>query len=301
MQIIFLKPYFNEKIWGGTKLASFGYSLPSKHIGEAWVVSGYKNKSSIILNGKYKGKNLYFLYHKHPELFNNPSTDEYPLMVKLLDCNDKLSVQVHPKDRYAKKHYNEFGKNECWYFLGAKRNANIIYGHTAKSKKQLTNLVKQGNWKKLLKNKKVEKDGFVYVPTGTIHGLNSGLLVYELQQSSDITFRLYDYERQKLDPSRKLHINESLDNIDVPFKTPKFKCDKDTIIKTKAFVLKKINNINKKTYSYKKAKWLQLTVIGGKGTINEVPIKKGDSFLLVGKQEKFTLQGKIQILLSYTN
>ena len=92
------------------------------------------------------------------------------------------------------------------------------------------------------------------MPTGTIHGLNSGLLVYELQQSSDITFRLYDYEHQKLDPSRKLHINESLDNFDVPFKTPKFKCDKDTIIKTKAFVLKKINNINKKTYSYKKAK-----------------------------------------------
>ncbi len=302
MEILFLKPYFSEKIWGADNLKQFGFKLPSKHVGEAWVISGYKDKSSLIANGKYKGIDLYNLYKKYPKLFNNPKTKEYPLLVKLLDCNDDLSVQVHPKDKYAKEHFNEFGKNECWYVLNAKSNSSIVYGHNAKNHKELVKQVKNGEWKKLLKNKKVKTNDFVYVPTGTIHALKAGLLIYELQQSSDVTFRLYDYDRQKIDPSRKLHVDESLANISAPFKTPKFIHNKNTLIKTKSFTLLNIKNTSKKAYSFSKAKWLQCTVIGGSGTINSQKIKKGDSFIVLGKQpQKFSLTGKVNILLSYPN
>ncbi len=303
-KILFLKPYFSEKIWGSDNLKQFGFKLPSSHTGEAWVVSGYKGKSSVITNGEYKGISLYDLYKKNKKIFNNPKTKEYPLLVKLLDCNDDLSIQVHPKDKYAKEHFNEFGKNECWYVLGAKKNGSIIYGHNAKTKKELVSQVKNGEWKKLLKNKKVKHGDFIYVPTGTIHALKSGLLIYELQQSSDVTFRLYDYDRQKVDPSRKLHIKESLDNISAPFEIPKYTKNKETLIKTKSFTLKKINNSSQKTYFYRKAKWLQCTVIDGLGELVNFKqkIKKGDSFLVVGKSKmELKVKGKVKILVSYAN
>lgn len=303
-EIIFLKPYFSEKIWGSNHLTKYGFKLPYKHTGEAWVISGYKGKSSIIINGKYKNKSLYDLYQQHKELFNNPKTKEYPLLVKLLDCNDDLSIQVHPKDKYAQTHLNEFGKNECWYVIDAKANSSIIYGHNAKTKKELVQSINHGEWNKLLKDKKIKKGDFIYVPTGTIHALKKGLLIYELQQSSDITFRLYDYDRQKIDPSRKLNVKESIANISCPFKTPKFTHSKDLLIKTKAFSLYKIINKKHKAYSFNEAKWLQCTVLDGKGTITNLnqKIKKGDSFLVLGKDKKgLVLDGLVTVLVSYAN
>ncbi len=299
-EILFLSPYFEQKIWGGQKLKKYGFNLPSKNVGEAWIISAYPNKSSLITNGDFKGKTLYEVFLKNKkELFHNYQSDKYPLLVKLLDCNDDLSVQVHPKDKYALKNYNELGKNECWYILSARKNADIIYGHNAKTKKQLIEMINKNQWNKLLKKKKVKKDSFIYVPAGTIHAINGGLLIYELQQSSDITFRLYDYDRQKKDPSRKLHTQESILNIDVPFKNPKYISNNKYLIKNKYFTLEKINNKLTKTYEFRKSLWLQCSVIEGKGKLNDQHlIKKGDSFLICNDQ-KMKLSGSVQVLVSY--
>lgn len=305
-QILFVSPYFSEKIWGSDNLKQYGYKLPSKHIGEAWAISGYKNKSSIVLNGKYKGMNLYDLYHKYrKEMFGNWKSPEYPLLTKLLDCNQSLSVQVHPLAKYAKQHFNEPAKNECWYVINAKPNAKIIYGHNAKNKAEFKQMVQKGEWKKLLKEKPVKKGDLIYVPAGTIHALNDGLLIYELQQSSDITFRLYDYDRQKIDPSRKLHTQESIVNTVVPFTNPKIIKNRKYLVKVPSFSLSEINNNKLTSYSWPDAKWLQCTVISGNGKIKEFnnqSIKKGDSFLVVGnKKMELTITGKVKVLVGMTN
>lgn len=113
--ILFLKPYFEVKPWAGKELNNM-YDCPS-NTGEAWIVSGYKNKSSIILNGKYKNKTLRWLWRNQPELFGGYTEKEFPLLLKLISASKDLSVQVHPNDDYALKKYNQLGKFECWYIL----------------------------------------------------------------------------------------------------------------------------------------------------------------------------------------
>lgn len=298
--IYFLKPYFENKIWGSSNLKKFNLKIKNNHVGEAWIISGYHGKSSTITNGKYKNKTLEWLFKNKPEIFNNSNIKEYPLLTKILDCNDKLSVQVHPDDQYARKNYSQLGKNECWYILGAKKDASIIYGHNAKTKKQLVDWVKQNEWKKLLRIKKVKKGDFVFVPTGTIHAINANIMIYELQQSSDLTFRLYDYNRLSNGKPRPLHIKESLDVITVPHKDFKVNKKSNVLTDSKFFKLVKIDNVSTKKYTFNDAQWLQVSIISGKGILNnQKEIKVGDSFIIASKIDYFTLSGKLTALVSY--
>ena len=224
----------------------------------------------------------------HRELFSNYKGEQYPLLAKILDCNDSLSVQVHPN--------NKQGKNECWYFLDAKKGADIVYGHTAKTKEEFIKLVTSNKWSKLLKYKKVKPGDFVYVNAGCLHALNKGIVVYELQQSSDLTYRLYDYNRN----SRPVHVKESIASTTVPFKAPTFYKDKNTLIKTNFFTLKQIKNVGEKKYKFNEACWIQATVIDGSGTLNtKYKIKKGTSFILSSDQKEFKLKGKMTLFVSF--
>ena len=125
--IIFLEPVFAERIWGGRNLEKFNYAIPEGNIGEAWVIAAHENGSSLIKNGELKGLTLKEAYEKRPELFTKKKYDKFPLLVKILDASDYLSVQVHPEDDYARVNENgELGKTECWYVLDAKENAELI-------------------------------------------------------------------------------------------------------------------------------------------------------------------------------
>ena len=297
--IFFLKPYLNRKVWGGTHLKQFNIALNgAKDIGEAWIISGYPEKSSIITNGKFKNKTLEEVFIKHKKLFDNYEYDKYPLLVKLLDCNDDLSVQVHPGDKYALKHYDELGKNECWYVLKTKKNASIVNGHNAKTKKQLEEFIKNKNWKKLLRIKKIKEHDVIFIPAGCVHAINSGVVLYEIQQSSDLTFRVYDYDRNI--KSRPLHIKESLKSITVPFKEPKLTNNKNILIENKYFHLIRIQNKSHKKYEFKNARWIQATVIDGKGKLdNKYNLIKGASFILTSEVKQFTLDGNLTLLISF--
>ena len=119
-KLLFLQPYFQNKIWGGTRLKTeYGYDIPSDHTGECWAISAHQNGPAVVMNGSYKGQTLTDVFAAHRELFGNQPGDRFPMLTKILDAKTNLSVQVHPDDEYAAVHEHELGKTECWYVLAA--------------------------------------------------------------------------------------------------------------------------------------------------------------------------------------
>ena len=140
--ILFLKPVFKEMIWGGSRLKEqFGYEIPGDHTGECWAISAHPNGDCIVKEGPYEGRTLSEMWTSHPELFGSPGLDRFPLLIKIIDAKDDLSIQVHPDDAYAKEHENgSLGKTECWYILDCKEDARIVIGHNAKTQKELEDM-----------------------------------------------------------------------------------------------------------------------------------------------------------------
>ncbi|OYD07464.1 mannose-6-phosphate isomerase, class I [Paludifilum halophilum] len=218
-QPVFLEPVFQERIWGGTALRDrFGYSIPSEHTGECWAISAHPHGQSTVREGPYQGLTLGELWEKHRELFGDFPGETFPLLTKILDANADLSVQVHPDDDYARIHEEgEQGKTECWYIIDCREGAELIFGHHAGTKQELKEMIDQGRWSDLLRRIKIRPGDFLYVPSGTVHALCAGTLVLETQQSSDTTYRVYDYDRtDDRGNNRELHIDKALDVITVP-------------------------------------------------------------------------------------
>lgn len=209
MNIIPLQPHYQYRLWGGSRLRQYGFQFDESSIGEAWTASALEQGGSIVSEGPYKGKTLRDLYREAPHLFDSRDS-EFPLLIKWIDANDDLSIQVHPNNRLAESLEGEpYGKNECWYILDAPPSAEIVYGHTYETSDDLKEALATGKVMEGLIRKPVQKGDFLYVPAGTIHALTKGISVLEIQQSSDTTYRLYDYER--LDQSgkqRELHVEK---------------------------------------------------------------------------------------------
>ncbi|MBV7389422.1 mannose-6-phosphate isomerase, class I [Enterococcus alishanensis] len=222
MEPLFLKPVFQEKIWGGNRLNTvFGFDLPNDKIGEDWAISGHPHGESIVENGEFKGQKISQLWKNQRELFGNQAGEVFPLLTKILDAEDDLSVQVHPDDAYGMAHEGELGKTECWYIISAEPGASIVYGHNAKTREELAEMIHDEKWDQLLRRIPVKAGDFYYVPSGTMHAIGKGIMILETQQSSDTTYRVYDYDRKddqgKL---RELHIQQSIDVMTVPATTP---------------------------------------------------------------------------------
>lgn len=219
---LFLKGVFKEKIWGGSKLESqYDYAIPSSKTGELWAISAHENGPSTVMNGEFQGKTLNELWQSSPELFGNPDENVFPLLTKIIDAEDDLSVQVHPDDDYGLEKEGELGKTECWYILAADEGSEIIYGHHAQTTDELEEMITQGDWDNLLRRIPVKAGDFFYVPSGTIHAIGSGIMILETQQSSDTTYRVYDYDRVQDDGDlRDLHIIDSLAVTTVPHFDP---------------------------------------------------------------------------------
>jgi len=310
---IFLTPVFKERIWGGVKLGTeFGYDIESQLTGECWAVSGHPHGQSMVRNGPYKNRTLGSLWEKNRELFGNIEGDVFPLLTKILDANKDLSIQVHPNDSYAKEHENgELGKTECWYVIDCDENAEIIFGHSAQTYKELKEMIEQGEWSRLLKRVKVKPGDFFYVPSGTIHALCTGVLILETQQCSDTTYRVYDYDRVDQNGlKRELHINKSLDVITVPHKSlnviPLPKEIKGgritTFVKETYFSVYKWEVNTSATFTQDQS-FLICSVIEGAGEIciekDVYALKKGDHFILPYGLGNFELIGNLELIVSH--
>lgn len=312
---IFLTPVFQERIWGGTRLRdTFAYNIISEQTGECWAISAHPNGQSIVRDGEFKGFKLGDLYERHPELFGNPMTPVFPLLTKILDANKDLSVQVHPDDSYARAYENgELGKTECWYIIDCKEGAEVIIGHHAKSGEELKAMIANKEWELLLRREKIKPGDFFYVPSGTIHALCEGTLVLETQQSSDTTYRVYDYERvDENGMVRELHLEKALDVITVPHRasagTPKIEatgnCKTTTFVEESYFSVYKWEVSGETTLAVK-AKYLLASVIAGAGELEHsgvnYPLNKGDHFILPVDFGEFLLKGELSLIISEAN
>lgn len=313
MQPLFLKPVFKERIWGGTALQTeFDYDIPINKTGECWAISAHPNGPSIIENGLYAGMALDELWREHPELFGNPKEEVFPLLTKILDANMDLSVQVHPEDAYAKVHESgELGKTECWFILDCKEGADMIFGHNAKTKEELIQQINLGNWNELLGRVKIKPGDFFYVPSGTIHALCEGTLVLETQQSSDTTYRVYDYNRRDAEGNlRDLHLKKAIDVTTVPHHdtgvAPKVQKQENititTFVESEFFSVYKWDIEGKVTFSFND-QYILLSVIKGDGTLvhncEKYSLKKGTHFIIPVGLGEFELDGDCELIVSH--
>ena len=314
---IFLKPVFQERIWGGQKLRTqFQYDIPNDQTGEAWVISAHPNGPSEITNGPLAGKTLIDAWEEHGELFNKKagSHEEYPLLVKILDANDDLSVQVHPDDQYAREAEGQpYGKTECWYVLNAEPEAKIVLGHNAASREELGQMMDQGEWNQLLKYTEVKTGDFIYVPSGTIHAIGKGIVILETQQSSDITYRVYDYDRTDANgQKRELHLDKAKEVTNVPHQ-PAVTEQSEEVIEglTKKRLVKETYftvehwTLNAAVSQRLEKDFLQVSVIEGSGEITidgkTIPFEKGSHFILPYGIEAYSLTGKAEFIVSWVS
>jgi mannose-6-phosphate isomerase len=311
---IFLKPVFKDRIWGGTKLRNeFGYDIPSETTGECWGISAHSNGPSEVVNGPLKGKTLDQVWDEHRELFADQKGEDFPLLVKILDAKTDLSVQVHPDDSYAREVEGEaFGKTECWYVIDCEPGAELVYGHHAGSKLQFEEMVADNRWNDLLRKVEIKPGDFVYVPNGTIHAIGAGTMILETQQSSDITYRVYDYDRRDdAGNTRELHIEKSIEVAMIPHQDADFEpvlsANEDLrikkLIKENYFTVYHWN-LEGSVAAVDNPSYLLVSVLEGEGELkigdqSSSTFKKGDHFIVPSTVKNFGLEGDAKFIVSH--
>jgi len=217
------KTIYKDKIWGGQKINTYlGKDFsPLLNCGETWEISGVKSDVSVVENGKLAGKSLASLVEEFKgDLVGKNVYDrfgnEFPLLVKFIDANDDLSIQVHPDDKLAKERHNSFGKTEMWYVIQADQGATLISGFNQKVSEEIyVEKLNSGKINEILNKEEVSAGDIFFLPAGRVHTIGKGLLIAEIQQTSDITYRIYDFDRvDDKGNKRELHTEEALAAID---------------------------------------------------------------------------------------
>ena len=307
-EIIFLEPVFTHNIWGGQRLRKdFGYNVEGTDIGECWGISAHPSGDCTVKEGSFSGCKLSGVYSEHPELFGNIDSDRFPLLIKIIDANDDLSIQVHPDDAYARVNENgSLGKTECWYIIDCPQDATLVVGHNAKTREELADMIHNGRWNDFIRKVPIKKGDFIQIDPGTVHAITSGCLILETQQSSDITYRVYDYDRLSGGKPRELHVEKSIDVITVPAKTAE-----DSLIHTEEHSESNVETlIENDFYCVMKCEvrgglnmscedsFANVSVIEGKGTINGVEIKKGSHFIVPSGYGEMKFEGDMMMIMS---
>ncbi len=313
---VFLKPYFQQNIWGGRRLETeFGFSIPDGSIGECWAVSAYPGCESIIANGPDAGMKLSEFWSREPEFFGDLPAEYraagYPFITKIIDAKENLSIQVHPDDAYAAAHENGArGKTECWYILDCPEHAELVLGHNARTREELRQMIEEHRWDELLRRVPVRRGDFIQLEPGTIHAITAGVCLLETQQSSDITYRVYDYDRLQNGKPRELHKEQSIAVTTIPAGDP----DKMVLHTDKAPAGQLFEMVKCKYYragrlpvsgraAVGRDRFFRIvTVTDGNGTMktagSTAPLKKGDSFLLPADSEGAEFEGTMNLIVA---
>lgn len=293
----------SERLWGSYYFRDvLKITTSNEKIGEMWSCSALKNNESFITNGPLKGRTLKDVYENRPDLFMFPKEKEFPLLIKLISSTDRTSVQVHPNDEYALKHENSLGKTEGWLILDAKEDTNLIIGHNAKNKTELLSTINTGNIDSILNTTKVTKGDFFPIPAGTLHAIGKDVLILEIQQSSDITYRFYDYRRKdKNGKERELQINKVMDVIKyTPYKEKIRNCNDITnglLYKNEYFAIRTVL-IKKKHIVKNNNGYLLVTNTGGNLFVGSHGLKLGETFIITSLCKEITITGSGRILIA---
>lgn len=309
---LFVKPVFHEKIWGGNRLKDFGYDLPSDTIGEVWGISAHPNGRCEILNEPFQGQTLDQVWNNHRELFGDSPSQEFPLMTKIVDARSSLSVHVHPDDAYAYENEDgQYGKSECWYIIDAEEDAEIIYGLNTDSKEVALDKINTQDYDALFNRVKVKPGEFYFIPAGTIHSIGAGVLVYETMQSSDVTYRLFDYDRvhasgekRELSQSKAKEVIEiANENINIPTDTEIIENHKRTqLVSNDFFTIVKWDISGTLNYM-KPREFVLVSVLKGEGQViidgAVFDLKQGQNFILTSDDLDTIFEGDYELIVSY--
>ena len=303
-----LAPVFQEKIWGGERLQTvFHYPIPSNRTGECWAISGHPSGDCPIQNQEFAGETLGSLWKHRPDLFGNLPGDSFPLLVKIIDAKEDLSIQVHPDDSYAAVHENGArGKTECWYVLDCDPGATIVIGHNAQTREEMRQMVEQRRWKELIREIPIHQGDFFQINPGCLHAIKGGTLILETQQSSDVTYRFYDYGRLENGRPRPLHIEQSLAVTQAPFHP--CEPEQETVRQGDAVVTRLIACPCYTVYHVSlDGRWerdwdkpfVNISITGGQGALDGVPVRAGDHLLLPAGYGPAVLEGRLELVCSH--
>lgn len=310
-EVLFLKSPLKEKIYGGNRIQKkFGFlEEMHKKIGEYWAISAHENGLSVVTNTACEGQSLKEVYEKHRELFHYDKRERFPLLVKINEITSPVSVQVHPSDAYAKEHEHDLGKVEFCLFLDVEDGTQLVRGHRAKSREEFKKMADQKQWDKLLLRRPVKTGEFVYTPAGVVHGVEGKMLMAEVQQSSDVTYRIYDYDNVDVNGKpRELHLDKALEVVEIPHQEPEVKVQTswhgkneikqyidNAFFRITEYQIREEECIMNETYSL-------CLVLDGQGTLttkeDTYGIGAGMSFIITSNAKQFSVDGKLSLLIS---
>lgn len=309
-------PIFKERIWGGTKLKTFlNKEITSCTIGESWEISTVQNDVSIVSKGRFQGKSLNQIIDLYPQEILGAKVFEqfgkqFPLLFKFLDAQQDLSIQVHPNDELAKKQHNSFGKTEMWYVMQADENAELIVGFKEKSSpREYLKYLKDNKIVSLLNIEKVSKGDTYFIETGTIHAIGAGTIIAEIQQTSDITYRIYDFDRVGTDgKKRELHTDLALQAINYDVVASKQTYNKEInkhnqIVSCNYFTTNFIPLDGTLEFQTNKESFRVLMCVEGSFIINlnnlDYQYTKGSTVLIPAEINHFIVEGNASVLEIY--
>lgn len=312
-----LKPIGKDYLWGGSRLnGDFHLNIPLLPLAEAWVCSTHPDGASRVLS---TGEDLRSALKRHPEwLGTHPLTitkgkPELPILIKLIDAKQDLSIQVHPDDNYALKHEGQLGKTEMWYVLDATLNASLVYGFSRKvTATEIRKAIKNGTLERYLNRIPVRKGDIFFIEPGTVHAIGAGCLIAEVQESSNITYRLYDYNRKdKNGKKRELHVNKALDVMNFsssiaprqPMGVLKYKlgCAVELLARCRYFQVERmLINTEELQLQIENNSFHALLCVSGYGNctsdIGQINFSKGDCIFVPAQTVALKLNGKAQLL-----
>ena len=296
-QVVKLKPTVKSSLWGGHYFQKYGKS-DLDVVSELWEVSARGVDSSIIASGVDAGKRLDEVITSEDLGPNAKRFPYFPILVKLIDANDNLSVQVHPSDEYALKNENSFGKSEMWHIISANKGAGIYLGFKKDyQREEVEKMLKDGTILEALNFYEVKPGETYVINPGTIHAIGAGVRLYEMQQNSDLTYRLYDYLRKDKNGNyRELHIEKALNVINYK----KFVLEKvngTLLAKNNYFVVNRVEIKDELVIEANEGSFVTFTFLSGKGLVDDISYQEFDSFFLpYGK--KCVIKGKGTVIIS---
>ncbi len=311
-----LQPVFKEIVWGGNRLKNdYGFKSSLNNIAEAWMLCAREDGDNIVVNGEFKGKSFKELVKENPAFLGTKGEKyaEFPLLIKFIDAKSDLSVQVHPDDEYARIHENSYGKTEAWYILDCDEGAQLVYGFKKPiSQEEFRKSIDDNTFLENVNKVNVKKGDVFFINAGTLHAIGGGILLAEVQQNCNTTYRVYDYGRLVDGKPRELHIEKAIDVTDTVPPTRSGDADGEKISVNGAvtqelcscefFKMSTIDVDGEYSFSVSDDSFVSLLAIKGEGSLTccktTVDISSGDSLFIPAGSGDVTLKGSFEVLVS---
>ena len=315
MAIIKLTPAFKDYIWGGTRLRDdFGKQCSFDKVAESWELSCHKDGPSVVATGEDAGLTLREYIEKHGKQVLGTACErfgDFPILIKLIDAKDNLSVQVHPDNEYAQRVEGEFGKTEMWYVVDCDEGAELLYGFKHQiSKEEFAERIANNTLLEVTNNVPVHKGDVFFIEAGTLHAIGKGILIAEIQQNSNTTYRIYDYGRVGKDGKpRELHVEKAKD---VTVLAPAKQYPETPVERFEGYISKLMASCeyfttyvldieDKAELEADGSSFADLLILEGEGTVtggDSVSFVKGDSIFITAGTGKFTVSGRCRAVLT---